>query len=100
MHGYKVVHRYANTVQWSFKFEKGARQYDPVDLLYMHLFQTEKAPFNVEYNELKRFGMTSDTVLVLAQLSNGVHRNLTGWLGEHYAGRKREFEQRTGIRVT
>jgi hypothetical protein len=88
MRGYKVVHRYSSKVQWSFKFEKGARQYDPIDLLYMHLFQTEKAEFHIEYNALKKLGMSSDTVLVLAQLSNGVHRNLKGCLGEHYAGEK------------
>ena len=100
MAGYKVIHRYSGKVTWSFKFEKGARQYDPVDLLYMHLFQTEKAEFHIEYNALKKLGMSSDTVLVLAQLSNGVYRQLVGSWGEHYERRRIEFTERTGINVT
>jgi hypothetical protein len=100
MRGYKVIPRYSHRVTWSFKFEKGAKQYDPVDILYMHLFQTEKAAeFHIEYNSLKKLGMSSDTVLVLAQLSNGVHRTIIGTLGEHYGRRKAEFTSRTGIRV-
>lgn len=100
MHPYKVVHRYSHRVPWSFKFEKGAKQYDTVDVLFMHLFQTEKAAeFHIEYNSLKKLGMSSDTVLVLAQLSNGVHKRFIGTLGEHYERRRKEFTERTGIRV-
>jgi hypothetical protein len=100
MDGYKVIPRYSHRIPWSFKFEKGTKQYDPIDLLYMYLFQKEKpAMFHWEYNELHRIGMSIDTILVLAQLSNGVHRRLIGALGEHYERRRIEFTSRTGIKV-
>lgn len=100
MVGYKIIHRYSHRIEWSFKFEKRARQYCPVDLLYMHLFQMEKAAeFHKEYNALSKLMSTSD-IIVLAQLSNGVFRKFQGTYREHYEQRRNEFEQRTGIVVT
>jgi hypothetical protein len=100
MRGYKVIPRYSHRIPWSFKFEKGTKQYDPIDVLYMHLFQTKKAEaFHTEYNSLCKVGMTADTVIVLAQLSNGVFKKVRGPLREHYERRRAEFESRTGIKV-
>jgi hypothetical protein len=95
----QVIHRYSNSIPWSFKFERRSKQYDPVDILYMSVFQTQSAPFNIEVAKLVNQGYDLDTLITLAQLSNGVWKRTQGTLRERYITAKIKFEHSTGISI-
>jgi hypothetical protein len=97
MLNYKVIHRYALNIPWSFKFEKRAKQYDPVEILYMHVFETSTLPaYHISFNKLVKKGYPIATLLILMQLSNGVWKR---FIGNEYATHRDTFQTITGIYV-
>ena len=95
-HKYKVIHRYRYDIPWSFKFEKRAVQYDPIDLLYMHHLDKPK-PIAI-HTMISQLNLRMSDAVCLFQLSNG---NWTKYpfLGGPDDRRKELFEQITGISV-
>lgn len=97
-HKYRVVHRYRYDIPWSFKFEKGARQYDTIDILYMHhLGKPKPMPMHGMIPSLR---LSVSDGICLFQLSNGnwMRPPLTTFRKTNDT-RKEQFEQITGIPV-
>jgi len=98
---FKVIHRYAPHVSWSFKFEKGIKIYDPIDVLYLYTFQTERLKeFHLMFNELRKHGFETRTLLYLLQLSNGLWKIMQGETRLRYLNAKDTLEQTLGIQIT
>jgi len=97
---YKVIHRYANSVPWSFKFEKGVKIYDPIEVLYLHTFQTERPrEFHIMFNSLVKQGFQIQSLLYLLQLSNGLWKIMQGVERLRYLNAKDTLEQTLGIEI-
>ena len=93
---YRVVPRYRTDQQWSFKFEHKAKQYDALDILFMHVTgESKPQPIHKQYN---RIGLTIKDALAFHNLASGNWKRypISGYYDDH----KRIFESITGIEVT
>lgn len=93
-HNYKVIHRYRFDIPWSFKFELKSKQYDPYDILCLHLINKTLPP-----QAHKQIGLSVSDLLPLIQLSNGAWKFMIDF-DPRYVGYKETFEQTTGIHIT
>ena len=69
---YRVILRYRNDIKWAFKFEKGVKQLDAIELLYLLTEGEEKFKlyhlFESRWNKLK---MSTRNKTILHNLAHG-----------------------------
>ena len=90
--GYKVILRYRPN-QRAFRFEKGANQYDAIDIVWMHLHHASK-PKQV-HEMYSKIELSIPDSLALINLASGAAKQMKG--DKRYEYYQRTFESITGI---
>ncbi len=96
---YKLIYKYRVDIPFVFKFERSCKLYDPIDIIYMHVFDRNK-PDKI-HGMIPRLRISTSNAVILFQLSSGVYKNKDVPLSirESHFNAGQVFQSITGIKV-